>query len=39
MSGRGELRLRRGWGVYRGYIGIMDEKMETTIENWGPIRG
>ena len=25
------------WGLYRGYIGIMEKKMETTIVYWGYI--
>ena len=26
-------------GIYRGYIGIMEKKMETTIVYWGYIEG
>ena len=25
------------WGLYRGYIGIMEKKVETTIVYWGDI--
>ena len=27
------------WGLYYGYIGIMDKKMETTITGWYTISG
>ena len=35
---QGSIYMRVIYGLYRGYIGIMEKKMETTIVYWGSSR-